>query len=144
MKKQLKAFLKCDVRMQSRLRKTLSLILITALSVNFLLYSSQSYSPPKADSISYSVVNCPSHEAEHHSTNIVQIITGNQGENGSAKECFCYDCYNPRTSLDIAIQTAFIFLEEYSTSIETINESIHIEDPDKNLPIRSPPSLKII
>jgi len=141
MKKQLKAFLKCDVRMQSRLRKTLSLILITALSVNFLLYSSQSYSPPKADSISYSVVNCPSHEAEHHSTNIVQIITGNQGENGSEKDCFCYNCCNQRVSFDITVLTVLLVLEKYSTPIETINESIHIEDSFKNLPIRSPPNI---
>lgn len=139
--KRLKAFLKFDIRMRSRLSKTLSLLLITALSVNFLLYSSQSYSPPKADSISYSVVNCPSHEADHQSTNIIQIITGNQEENGSAKDCFCYDCYNPRTSLDFTIQTVLIVLEKYSSSIETIKESIYIEDPYKNLPIRSPPNI---
>ena len=66
--KRLKAFLKFDIRMRSRLSKTLSLLLITALSVNFVLYSSQSYSPPKADSISYSVVNCPSHETQHDTT----------------------------------------------------------------------------
>lgn len=141
MTKRLKTFLKCDRRMRSKLSKTLSLLLITALSLNFLLYSSQSYSPPKTDSISYSVVNCPSHESDHQSTNIIQIITGNQGENGSAKDCFCYDCYNPRTSLDFAIQSVLIVLEKYSSSIETINESIYIEDPYKNLPIRSPPNI---
>lgn len=140
MKKQLKTFLKCDTRMRSKLRKALSLLLITALSVNFLLYSSQSYSPPKADSISYSAVNCPSHETEHHTTNIVQLITGTQGENGSEKDCFCYDCCNPRTSLDISIPTVLITLEQYSTYIEEISESIVIEDSHKNLPIRSPPN----
>lgn len=127
--------------MRSRLKKTLPFILITVLSVNFFLYSSQSYSPPRADSISYSVVNCPSHEAEHHSTNIVQIITGNQGENGSEKDCFCYDCCTQRISFDALTQTVLITLEKYSTSIETINEFIHVEDPHKNLPIRSPPNI---
>lgn len=124
--------------MRSKLRKTLSFLLITALYVNFLLYSSQSYSPPKADSISYSVVNCPSHEAEHHSTNIVQIITGNK-ENGSEKDCFCYDCCTQRISFDFTIQTVFTDTLRYATSIESTNEYIHTEDSYKHLPIRSPP-----
>jgi len=140
MRKQLKAYLKCDRVMLSKLKKTLSFILITVLSVNFLLYSSKSYSPPKAESISYSIANCPSHETQHHTTNIVQLITGTQGENGSEKDCFCYSCCNQRTSFDITIPTVLIVLEKYSTSIEIINESVHIEDSYKNLPIRSPPA----
>lgn len=139
--KKLKAFLKRDRRMRSKLSKTLSLLLITALSVNFLLYSSQSYSPPKADSISYSVVNCPSHETQHDTTNIVQLITGTQGENGSEKDCFCYDCCSQRTSFYTLIPTVLLILEKHSIYIETINESIYIEDPYKNLPIRSPPNI---
>lgn len=126
--------------MRSKLSKALSIILITVLSVNFLLYSSQSYSPPKADSISYSVVNCPSHETEHHSTNIFQIITGNKG-NGSEKDCFCYDCCTQRISFDFTTQTVFTVHEKYSTLIELLNESTHVEDSYKNLPIRSPPGI---
>jgi hypothetical protein len=140
MRKQLKAYLKCDRVMLSKLKKTLSFILITVLSVNFLLYSSKSYSPPKAESISYSIVNCPSHETPHHTTNFVQLITGTQGENGSEKECFCYSCCTQRASSVITLSTVTLTLERHSTFIVTLNESIYTKDSYKNLPIRSPPA----
>ncbi|MEX0998892.1 MAG: hypothetical protein WD000_02885 [Thermodesulfobacteriota bacterium] len=127
--------------MYKKLNKILSITLALALSINFLLYSSQSYSPPRAESISYSIVNCPSHENQHHTTNIVQIITGTESKNGSEKDCFCYDCCNQRVSFDITLQTVLLVLEKYQIRIETINESIHVEDSYKNLPIRSPPNI---
>lgn len=117
----------------------MSVLLVLALSVNFLLYSSQSYSPPRADSISYSIVNCPSHEADHH-TNIVQIFMGSDREHGSEKDCFCYDCCSQRVSLEVIFQELSLVLKKYSTKFELLSESIHIEDSYKNLPIRSPPT----
>lgn len=127
--------------MAKKLEQLLSVILILALSINFLLYSSQSYSPPRAESISYSIVNCPTHENQHHTTNIVQFVTGTESENGSAKDCFCYNCCNQRAASDVTIQTVLLVREKSSIRIETINESIHVEDSYKNLPIRSPPNI---
>ncbi len=126
--------------MFSKLKKTLSLILLLALSVNFLLYSSLSYSPPKAESISYSIVNCPSHENQHHASNIVKIITGTQSENGSAKDYFCYDCCTQRASSVITIPAVTLTLEIHSSFIVILNESIYTPDSYKNLPIRSLPT----
>lgn len=126
--------------MYKKLKTILSVSLILALSVNFLLYSSQSYSPPRAESVSYSIVNCPSHEGQHH-TNIVQILIGSDREHGSEKDCFCYDCCNQRVSSDITVHQLLLVLEKHLTIFEVLNESIHIEDSYKNLPIRSPPNI---
>jgi hypothetical protein len=122
-----------------KLKKILSITLILVVSVNFLLFSSKSYSPPRAESISYSIVNCPTHEGEHHQTNVINIFLGADDQHGSEKDCFCYDCCSQRISPDIISQTFFIILEKYSTTLEIFDESVHIEDAYKNLPIRSPP-----
>ena len=126
--------------MSKKLKKILSVALVLALSMNFVLYSSQSYSPPRAESVSYSIVNCPSHENQHHSTNIVQIIIGSESENGSEKDCFCYDCCNQRVSSEIIAQSVLLVLEKHSIRIQTINEYIPVQNSHKNLPIRSPPN----
>jgi len=123
-----------------KLKKILSITLILALSVNFLLFSSKSYSPPRAQSISYSTVNCPTHEGEHHQTNVIKIFLGADDQHGSEKDCFCFDCCSQRISPDIISQTFFIILEKHTTTLEIIDESVHIEDSYKNLPIRSPPN----
>ena len=117
-----------------------SITLLLALSVNFLLYSSQSYSPPKAESISYSIINCPSHENQHHTSNIIQLITGTESEEGPEKDCFCYSCCSQRALSVITLSTVTVKLERYSTFIVTLNESIYTQDSYKNLPIRSPPA----
>jgi hypothetical protein len=126
--------------MFSKLNKILSFILLLALSINFLLYSSQSYSPPKAESISYSIVNCPSHENQHHASKIVQLITGTEDKSGPEKDCFCYDCCSQRAPSVITFSAVTVTLERYSTLIVTLNESIYAQDSYKNLPIRSPPA----
>ncbi len=123
-----------------KLKKLLSITLILVLSVNFLLFSSNSYSPPRAESISYSIVNCPTHEGEHHQTNVIKIFLGADDQHGSEKDCFCYDCCSQRISPDIISQTFFIILEKHITTLEIIDESVHIEDSYKNHPIRSPPN----
>ncbi|GJM16339.1 MAG: hypothetical protein DHS20C13_16660 [Thermodesulfobacteriota bacterium] len=127
--------------MSKKLEQLLSAILVLAISINFVLYSSQSYSPPRAESISYSIVNCPTHEGERHETNIIQTILGTDSEHSSAKNCYCYDCCNQRVSFDITVKTVLLVLEKYSISIETISESRYVEDSYKNLPIRSPPNI---
>jgi len=123
------------------IKKILSIALILVLSVNFLLFSSKSYSPPRAESISYSIVNCPTHEGEHQQTNLINIFLGADDQHGSEKDCFCYDCCSQRISPEIISQTFFVILEKHTTTLEIFDESVHIEDAYKNLPIRSPPYL---
>jgi len=123
-----------------KLKKIFSITFLLALSVNFLLYSSQSYSPPKAESISYSIINCPSHENQHHASNIVQLITGTESKEGPEKDCFCYSCCSQRASSVITLSTVTLTLEKHSSSIVTLNGSIYTQDLYKNLPIRSPPA----
>lgn len=125
--------------MSKKLKNIFSVGLIIVLSVNFFLFSSQSYSPPRAESVSYSITNCPTHEGSHHATSIIKLFLGSDSEHGSKKDCFCYDCCSQRISPDIFTQTFFIILEQYSTKLEILDESIHIADSYKNLPIRSPP-----
>lgn len=130
--------------MVTKLKKIFSLSLVLALSINFVLYSSQSYSPPKAESVSYSIVNCPSHDGGHHTPNIIQVILGSESENGAEKDCFCYDCCTQRVSPFITTNKITTNLARYSFYAFQPNESSFTEDSYKNLPIRSPPALIII
>ncbi len=130
--------------MVKQVNKVISNILLLALSINFALYSSQSYSLPKAESVSYSIVNCPSHDGGHHALNIVQAILGSDSENGAEKDCFCYDCCTQRVSPFIATKTITTNLARYSYYAFKNNESSFTEDSYINLPIRSPPASIII
>ncbi len=130
--------------MIKKINKVLSVSLVVALSINFALYSSQSYSPPKAESISYSIVNCPSHDGGHHSSNIIQILLGSESKNGAEKDCFCYDCCTQRVSPFITTKKITANLARYSYYAFQTNEFSFTEDSYKNLPIRSPPALILI
>ncbi len=130
--------------MSKKLKKVLSIALVLALSINFVLYSSQSYSPPKADSVSYSIVNCPSHENGHHASNIIQLITGSESENGAEKDCLCYDCCTQRISPFITTKTSTLTLARYTYHSFQYTEFSYSEDSYKNLPIRSPPNSILI
>ncbi len=67
-------------------------VLTIALTVNFLLYSSERYVPPKSHSISYSVMNCPNHMPGHGIIPIILFFTNNNSKQGPEKDCFCYSC----------------------------------------------------
>ena len=125
--------------MAKKIKNLIPISLLIALSVNFVLYSSQSYSPPKAESVSYSIVNCPSHEGGHHSSNIIQAILGSESENGAEKDCFCYDCCTQRISPYITTKSFTLTLERYTYYTLQATEPPLSEDSNKNLPIRSPP-----
>ncbi len=127
--------------MVKNIKNILSVTAVLALSINFILYSSQSYSPPKAESISYSIVNCPEHEGSHHSNNIINLFLGSEGENGAEKDCFCYDCCSQRIESYTTAQTVTLTLERYSYYIYQSYEFSYTEDSYKNLPIRSPPAI---
>ncbi len=130
--------------MGKKLKKIFSVTLILALSINFVLYSSQSYSPPKAESISYSIVNCPTHDGGHHATIIINFFVGSEGENGAEKDCFCYDCCGQRLPSFITAQTVNLTLARYSYYRFQSYDFSYTEDSYKNLPIRSPPDLILI
>jgi len=131
--------------MSKKLKKVLSITLVLALSVNFVLYSSQSYSPPKAYSVSYSIVNCPSHEAgQHHTSTVIQLIFDSDAENGAEKDCFCYDCCTQRVSSFISTKELTLILAKYSYQSFLYTEFSYTEDSYKNLPIRSPPNSILI
>ena len=127
--------------MVRKLKNILSVTVVLALSINFVLYSSQSYSPPRAESISYSIVNCPSHEGLHHAQKIVQVIVGSESERGTEKDCFCYDCCTQRVSSFITTPSSTLTLARYSYYTFEYYEASYKEDSYKNLPIRSPPTV---
>ncbi|MEM7009127.1 MAG: hypothetical protein AAF462_08345 [Thermodesulfobacteriota bacterium] len=125
--------------MITKIKKVLSISLILALSINFVLYSSQSYSPPKAESVSYSIVNCPSHHSGHHASNVIQLFFTSESEEGAEKDCFCYDCCPQRISSFITTKTFTLKLNRYSYHTSWYAEAIQTKDRNVNLPIRSPP-----
>jgi len=120
--------------------RLLTSLFIAVISVNFILYSSQRYSPPKAYSASYSIVNCPSHEGVKPLTLIVQFLTDTEEEGGSEKHCFCYSCCNPRAFSAITTQTAELSPDNNAGYYDVLKEITYTEKSYKNLPIRSPPS----
>ena len=110
------------------------------LSVNLLLYSSQRYYPPRAESLSFSILNCTSHQNQESLSEIVRLITGSADkENGSEKHRFCYSCCNPRNPL--AIPALFLPKPKIQllTFLRTSKEFVHTGELLQNLPIRSPP-----
>lgn len=131
--------------MVTKLKKIFSISLVLALSISFVLYSSQSYSSPKAYSVSYSIVNCPSHEGgQHHTSSIIQFIFDSDAENGAEKDCFCYDCCTQRISSFISTKEVTLTLARYSYLSYQYTEFSYTEDSYKNLPIRSPPNSILI
>lgn len=129
--------------MTTKLKNIISVSLIIALSVNFFLFSSNSYSPPRAKSISYSITNCPTHEGGHHTSNVIKLFLRTDSKHGSEKDCFCYDCCGQRVSHDAITQSFYIVLEKNTSKLEILDESVHIADSYKNIPIRSPPYIQI-
>ncbi len=127
--------------MGTHIRRFLLYTFIAAISINFILYSSQRYSPPRAESKSYSVKNCPSHEGMKTVTLIVQFLIDTEEEGGSEKHCFCYSCCNPRAYSALTTQTALLSPEKYASYLAVLTEITYTEKLYKNLPIRSPPSL---
>jgi len=110
------------------------------LSVNLLLYSSQRYYPPSPESLSYSILNCTSHQNQASVSEIIRLITGSSDkENGSEKHCFCYSCCNPRNPLAIPAVISPKPETQLITFLRTNKEFLHASGSFKNLPIRSPP-----
>lgn len=129
--------------MGSKVRKFSLLFFVVLISANIVLFSSQRYSPPKAESKSYSVFHCPSHESKHGDgvSFVVYLLTGKEQENGSEKHCFCYSCCNSRATYALTTQTAVLSPDKYASYLAVFIEVVYTENLYKNLPSRSPPSL---
>ena len=127
--------------MGTQTRRFALLLFIAAISINVVLYSSQRYSPPRAESQSYSVMNCPSHQGAKPLALIVQFFTNSDEGTGSEKHCFCYSCCNPRGSHVLTTQSTVLNPDKYASYLAVLIEITYTEKLYKNLPIRSPPSL---
>ena len=114
-------------------------VLFLALSLNLALYTSQKYAPPKAESLSYSVMDCPSHRGPDNLSGIIGFITGNSGKEGSEKHCFCLSCCSQRTSLFIPVATCSIAREHFTVYLPAAVEFHYSEEFYSSLPVRSPP-----
>ncbi len=126
--------------MGTKTRRFSLLFFIVLISANIVLFTSQRYSPPRAESKSYSVFHCPSHESKHGVSYIVFLLTSKEQENGSEKHCFCYSCCNSRASYALTTQTDVLSPDKYASYFAVFIEVIYTENFYKNLPIRSPPS----
>lgn len=120
-------------------KKILPSLLIAVISVNFILYASQRYSPPRADSKSYSVLRCPYHESTHGVPGPVHPLTDSEQESGSEKNCFLYSCKDRALSVLSVTGTLTAALEP-AGFLGQPHESRLTEDIDRNVPVRSPPS----
>lgn len=114
-------------------------VLFLALSLNLALYTSQKYAPSKAESLSYSVMDCPSHRGQDHLSAIARFITGNNGKEGVEKHCFCISCCSQRTNVFIPVSTYLILAEHFTVYRPVATEFHHSEEFYTSLPTRSPP-----
>lgn len=125
--------------MHTYLRTLILSITLAALSLNLLFYTSQRYAPPRADSLSYSILDCPSHQKQHQLSLIMQFFTGQQDEGGTGKHCFCYSCCNQRDSFAVGVSASELIPEHHSVYGITITKLNYPKDFCTSLPIRSPP-----
>ena len=116
-----------------------SFVFSIALSFNFTLYSIQSYVPPSAHSLSYSVLNCPSHTTQSPLSHIILYITKSEKENGNEKHCFCLPSNFPRSSFMASKSAGEILTNGYITYLFPPNENLYPKETFTNLLIRSPP-----
>ena len=128
-----------------KMRTTLEIVATSLfsiiLSVNLLLFSSQRYYPPRAESLSFSILNCTSHQNQGSLSNIIRLITGSSDdENGVEKQCFCYSCCNPRNPVTISATISLMPPARRITYLSTNKELIFTDGLYQNLPIRSPPN----
>ena len=126
--------------MNRRLRSIVLVFFIAALSVNFMLYSSQRYNPPRAESKSYSVAHCPSHSGQDGLTQIIQIFIDSQEQNGVEKICFCFSCCKDRTPPTLSDAGILTLLNNDYNYLREPYEPRFSDDSFKNHPIRSPPT----
>lgn len=116
-------------------------VFLTVLSINFALYSVESYIPPSVsqESISYSILNCPSHSNHNPLSDIILHLSRSEGEEGNEKHCLCFSCCNQRLPFVIFKPQTNLSLDEYIICLFPLDENPYLKEFYANLSIRSPP-----
>jgi hypothetical protein len=127
--------------MQCRYRANLfQFLLPIVLSSAFISYSFQHYIPPsKLNSISYSILNCPSHTNQNSLSYIIDYMTRSEGDEENEKLCLCFSCCNHRFPFVIFKPLINLSIDEYIISLFPSGENAYLKEPYTNLSTRSPP-----
>jgi hypothetical protein len=128
------------VKMLLRIEAITTSLLSLVLSFNLLLYSFERYSPPKADSPSFSVWYCISHIDVQVPAAVKGRLTGPENGDGVEKHCFCHSCCSQRHNTEIHKPGFTPALCSGQTSYPLRNEAAYKSDLTRNIPIRSPPA----
>ena len=124
------------------LRYILTSVLTIFLSISFIFFSFQHYIPPSfQNSVSYSILNCPSHSNQNLLLYIILHISNSEGEEGNEKLCLCFPCCNQRLPFVIFKPLTNLSLDEYIICLFSLDENPYLKEFYTNLSIRSPPSL---
>ena len=125
--------------MRTRFEVLTTSLLSLVISFNLLLYSLQRYSPPEADSPSFSVLYCTSHDVEGVSA-IVRLVTDDEGKSGTEKHCFCHSCCSSAFKSEISKPATAPAACGDESRYPAENESTVSVDFKNGIPIRSPPA----
>jgi len=122
------------------LRYILTSVLTIFLSINFIFFSFQHYIPPSfQNSVSYSILNCPSHSNQNPLSYIILHLSKSEGEDGNEKLCLCFSCCNQRSHFVIFKPQTNPFLDEYIICLFPLDENPYLKEFYTKLSIRSPP-----
>ncbi len=113
------------------------------LSINFVLYSIQHYLPPSIkNSVSYSILDCPSHSTQNSLSHIIHHIDKSEGEEGTEKRCLCFTCCCVQRSLFTIVKPSInVLIDRYITYLFPFDENPYLIESYTNQLIRSPPIL---
>ncbi len=122
------------------LRYILTPVLTIFLPINFIFFSFQHYIPPSfQNSVSYSILNCPSHSNQNPLSYIILHLSKSEGEEGNEKLCLCFSCCNQRSHFVIFKPQTNLSLDEYIICLFPLDENPYLKEFYSNLSIRSPP-----
>jgi hypothetical protein len=111
------------------------------LPINFVFFSFQHYIPPSLHkSVSYTILNCPSHSNQDSLSYIIKFITKSKDKEGNEKLCLCFTCCNQRAPFVICKLQKNLPLNEYVISFHPLNENHYLKEFYTSLSIRSPPT----
>ena len=112
------------------------------LSINFIFFSFQHYIPPSfRHSVSYSILNCPSHSNRNSISYIIYYLYGSEGKEGNEKNCPCFTCSIHRFSFIASKPSINFLIDEYRAYLFALDQNLPLKEFYKNLSIRSPPML---
>ena len=126
------------------LRYILSSVLTIFLPINFIFFSFQHYIPPSfQNSVSYSILNCPSHSNQNPLSYIILHLSISEGEEGNEKLCLCFSYCNQRSPFVIFKPLTNLSLDEYIICLFPLDENPYLKEFYTNPSLRSPPSLMV-